>query len=822
METKKENITSFSTDSMLRELGEFDPIIFKYYYGKDPTDVQRCIEENPADADKYAKIVEYESSQQFACLTKQNYADDYANLNLVYGEQGDTLRNINLMELVSTKWISQYINIDGMERLFSETYIEFEWEMHLSADYKKHNMKFYRDHFFHQVKDTYMMYMLLKNHGFYECVKDILLNESISKVSRFVCRSLVQQKYHETELVRKLRSEKDDPEFYIRNMIYMAAFMAGLFHDIGYPESYYMITSRHIRDYIASIHELNSEESSINRIYALLQNSLLFRVEPFEIIEKRIKNTQKPDHGALSAVIFLLHFYENGAIYTLPPYKKAAVELAALAIYNHTNKYGIQNEKEYTIYRPCFSLNPISYLLRICDDLQEWERIYFVVSDKSNIVICNKCKTPIIGFREERKGEIISRYRCNCQFVSKKGKRFQNDDRESDCYVQAFDGVSKFSYRRLYNVSVCDSVMLEGNAKSDRKVLFRLHYDPYKLLHVAYLNGTYAKYRISELNSLKRLFECQKGIPGIYLDYFVTSNPVHIKVKILEEYLAYKYGAESELPENGKKWKKSFIQNIMQVDIKEEDFKENNFEKWLDEKVEKIQEQVKNIKEKFLEMLKADFSEEVRDEYEKSENDSLQSQYVIKIETYLDMALELYSKLLVYQWTNEYLNNYQNESSMEERRKKYEKYKDFLLTSEWRFAKQYFYSPELRCMIEDCFLQFTRMYLDIREFEFFPDEYYKQYENGEREKIFRSQYTDDTGKVIEEDIARDGRYFHESEEYYYKALSRYMDAELYHPINMGREADGREINVIEQKIVDAYTDLYLFYLFDREIKGIGV
>ena len=86
------------------------------------------------------------------------------------------------MELVSNKWISQYINIDGMERLFSETYIEFEWEMHLSADYKKHNMKFYRDHFFHQVKDTYMMYMLLKNHGFYEYARNILMNESESKV----------------------------------------------------------------------------------------------------------------------------------------------------------------------------------------------------------------------------------------------------------------------------------------------------------------------------------------------------------------------------------------------------------------------------------------------------------------------------------------------------------------------------------------------------------------------------------------------------------------------------------------------------------------
>ena len=221
-------------------------------------------------------------------------------------------------------------------------------------------MKFYRDHFFHQVKDTYMMYMLLKDHGFYECVRNILLNEIESKVSRFVCRSLVQQRYYESERVRELRTENKDPEFYIRNLIYMASFMAGLFHDIGYPEAYYMTTSRHIRDYIASIHELNSEKSSMNRIYALLQNSLLFRVEPFEAIESKIKDSRKPDHGALSAIIFLLHFYENGAIYTLSPYKKAAVELAALAIYNHTNKYGIQGEDNYLTYRQCFSLNHIS------------------------------------------------------------------------------------------------------------------------------------------------------------------------------------------------------------------------------------------------------------------------------------------------------------------------------------------------------------------------------------------------------------------------------------------------------------------------------
>lgn len=795
--------TRFSTDAMLRELGVFDPIIFKYYYGQKPEAVYQLIRKNNKEAQRYARIVEYERSHQFSCLTKQNYADDYANLNLVYGERENTLQNINLMELVSNKWISQYINIDGMERLFSETYIEFEWEMHLSADYKKHNMKFYRDHFFHQVKDTYMMYMLLKDHGFYECVRNILMNESESKVSRFVCRSLVQQRYYESERVRELRSENTDPEFYIRNLIYMASFMAGLFHDIGYPEAYYMTTSRHIRDYIASIHELNSEKGSMNRIYALLQNSLLFRVEPFETIESKIKDSEKPDHGALSAIIFLLHFYENGAIYTLSPYKKAAIELAALAIYNHTNKYGIQGEDKYKIYRPCFSLNPISYLLRICDDLQEWERIYFVISDKSNIVLCNKCKTPVIGFKEKNEKEIITRYRCNCQFLFPDG---QSDKRDADRHIQAFDGRSKFSYRRIYNVSVCDSVVVEGNAKVDRKLLFKLHYDPYKLLHVAYLNATYAKYRISELNSLKLLFECQKGIPKIYLDYFVTSNPVHIKVRMMEEYLEFRYTTDknSKTPGEKTKWKRSFIENILQDDLIKDVITEGNLENWIGQKSADIQNRFKNIKRKFLRNMSAKKISWIENGTDK------QDTYRNIMSQYIDVSLELYSKLLLYQWMNAYLNDFKNESYIEKQQNDYKKYRELLLLSEWEFAKKYFHTQELRCMIEDCFLQFTRMYLDIKDCNDFPSEYYEQYANGKREEIFQRNYN----------IAGSQKYFNESEEYYYKALVNYLDAETYRPIAMcnKNESVSNITDIIDKKVVDAYSDMYLFYLIDQELK----
>lgn len=197
-----------TTKSMLEYYKDnFDAIDFKY----------KSIPEG-----EYSKIVEYEASHQFASLTKKHYAEDYANLNLVYGDRRKNEEIIDLMNLISIKVISQYINIDGLERLFSEKYIEFEWEMHLSADYEKHNMNFYRDHFIHQIRDAYTMHILLENFDVYEHVKTILNNESESKVSRFVHRCLNQQKHcHAGELRQKVLNE--DKDFYIRNMIYMAS-----------------------------------------------------------------------------------------------------------------------------------------------------------------------------------------------------------------------------------------------------------------------------------------------------------------------------------------------------------------------------------------------------------------------------------------------------------------------------------------------------------------------------------------------------------------------------------------------------------------------
>lgn len=926
----EEKIPGFSTKEMVKFFENFDPIQFKYHY--------QSVEEMREDIKRYNEIVEYEKSNQKSTLTEKNYAGDYANLNLVYDEKTQNLENIRLLELISNKIISQYINISGMERLFSETYIEFEWEMHLSADYKKHNMKFYRDHFFHQIRDAYMMLVFMQNYGFYDYVKKAFETENGSKITRYVRRCLVQQEYAEKEGVKKLR--KNDGDFYIRNLIYMSSLMAALFHDIGYPERFYMISGQHIMDYIANLHELNDGNSNMKRIYSLLQNSLLFRIVPYREIEKRICDVDDPDHGALSAIIFLLHFYENGAIYNLAPYKTAAVELAALAIFNHTNTFGLLGKKDPTAYRLCFSRNPISWLLRICDDLQEWQRIYFVISSQSNPVFCRRCYTPIIG---KRSGKVMQ-YECNCK--SALGRCRTTERTESFCFSQTFEGNAGFPYRRIYNVSVCDDLKIHAGSrirfegeKGDRekkdRLCIELHYNPYKLLHVAYVNHTYAKYRIKELNSVKKLFENQAIIPKIFLDYFVTSNPIHIKVKLLEDYLQNQKRLFEKKDKELLEREKQLQKEEKEIEIEERRLKsegaltgaEKKKHRILQKEKEKLQEESRLQKDKelrcwdtdwllaaaeqdtifegmeaelmgknacgalieefilrtrlckecaycenFIHSIPCIFHEEERPGFSGCQNEAdrrclawlvtladnvdiadvnastmkelLPEQHnvsklikeknlsypdfkksiqeadeeqtnsiffddgfettemnlvklrencpVRKIIAYLKKALGLYVNLYLCQAISRLAN-------MPER-KDAERLKEAIRKRGRVLAERYKKFPEMQCLVEDCFLQFTRMYKDISEFDFYPEEYYNQYANGKRKQYLYAEKPEEKKK-----------FERESEDYYYKALTRYMAPQLYKPV-LSRKKEAADF-------IDAYTDLYLFQMMNEAIEN---
>lgn len=470
----------------------------------------------------YSQFYKYENCHQFAELTKISYWDLQSDLDITYKNEELTDKYIWLYDVFLNKIVYQYLNIDGIEHMFSEKYANFEWEMHLGIDYKKHELEYYRDHFVHQLKDAYMMAGLLSEGGFEDKISQVLKEESNGKISRFVCKHIeMQLQDHIPKVFYELKIVKKEKLFkhYMHNIICMSAYMAGLFHDIGYPLQTSLQEYRRMVNYMPESYHFYIAAYDFNQISILLQNSLLFRVVSAEKIRSRIEG-DKMDHGVLSALLFLLHFYENGAIYRLEPYKLCAVELAAVAIYNHTNKYACQGAKEWHYERCLFASNPISFLLRICDDLQEWGRIYFEVQDKSNLIFCESCKRLIK--RRKRDGSEEVSYYCACK-------------KDEPLFSPVFS-YHNFPSRRLYNITVCTGLRIKTD-ESRNDFTFSMDYDLGRLLQIAYLNIQYAKHISAELNKVKALFQRQYLLGQVFLDYFVSNNVVLIKAKLLYKYL---------------------------------------------------------------------------------------------------------------------------------------------------------------------------------------------------------------------------------------------------------------------------------------------
>ena len=532
---------------MMKFYRNFDVINFKYKKLLDRLETDKL--------DKYLELQQYEEEKQFAELTKKEVWDLQEDLDLAYADRRISDEYLEVFDMVCEKIVRSYINVDGMERLFSEKYAEFEWEMHLGVDYKKHAMNFYRDHFIHQVKDAYTMAMLLQDGGFYEKIQSILKDEGSSKIARFVNKMIRQQlrlprtipftdddfdKKNDEEQTEDKQQKTDKKqtarealaEHYMYNIIYMSSYIAGLFHDIGYPAVMAMEDSRRMIGYLIEMHHFEQSSYDFKQIMSLLQNSLLFRVVSSTEIRGRIEG-DKVDHGTMSALLLLLHFYENGAIHRLEPYKLCAVELAALAIYNHTNGYTYIGDKDAEYERPVFSLNPISYLLRVCDDLQEWGRIYFEVADKSNLIICSTCHMPIIrrpkrDLKAQETGDLEDITGCDVFYQCGCGKR------EGNLFTPMFH-YKQFPYRRIYNVTVCNEVGILP--KENQKYTIQFEYELDRLLHIACINPEYAKYRIKELSKMKKLFLRQRDIGQVFVDYFVTANIILIKAAIVGKYL---------------------------------------------------------------------------------------------------------------------------------------------------------------------------------------------------------------------------------------------------------------------------------------------
>jgi len=738
----------FWADEMLKHYEEFDPILFKYDIPaiteglctceqaelSELVDIQKQ-EEIPnwnrscpqTNLQQYGELLKrrltnylrhYEAANDLASLTKRDFSHVMANLHMIYHSEWKKInRQARLIDLVSKRVISGYIGIDGLERLFSDQYIDFEWEMHLGMNHSEHKMDFYRDHFIHQVRDAYMLDLLLEQDKLYQPVLKTLMHSSASKVSQYFCTMVERQR----QLVQSSPIEKYlrfDKEFIPRNIIKMAAYMSGIFHDIGYPETYLRSLQRRFAKYMPSSAAINRQQTAIDARFSLLQNSLLFRVVPLQEIQARV-NRGKVDHGTLSALAFLLHFYENGIIFKLEPYKAAAIELAALAIYNHTYKYAV-SEKPGTKTdenKARFVSNPISYLLRICDDLQEWDRVYFEISSRSNILICPRCQMPIIGKVD---GDKWHQYICSCPLPDIKTQ-----------FQRAFDGSDSFPYRRVYNVSVCDSVEFEPLKKAAENptwanasdAVVHLNYDAYRLLHIAYISPGYAGYRIRELNKLKPLLFCQSLLPRLWLDYFVTSNPILIKTKLIGKLYTsdqYKYRLNYKL------------------ETKPEASDDNSISAFLKTEREKL----------------SNFINPIIDSWASGENKFVEA---------VKRSIGLYSRLFLYQMLHFKAKADPKESLWEAAHQALAK----------EISETYTGSKEFRCLLGDSLLQLSRIYPKevLVNQEGYPEDYLTQFEPGDWKKA-----------LCNDDVEG-------SPDFYDTAVERYTDQQSYQPLQSNDDLD---------------------------------
>ena len=488
----------------------------------------------------YEEISEYERIHEPVDYTRKDTASFIENTNLVYGnDESEGMKFLWRYKTSLNNLLNKYVSIDGLSRLYDERYIEFEWDMHSRMDFSEHTISYYRDHFIHQLRDCYMLLKMLEDPKVYNKVYITLNDATQSKVSMFFHKNLEMALYDLDEdsdfskLLHRIqeamfprRKRKD----YIRNVyskyiITASAIVASLFHDIGYPIVHYFRYQKRLLKFAPSVYMLiNGDKSSSEKIAALLSQSLLFQV----VGKDEIFSGDDDNHGAFSAIALLLHFYETGLIYSLPAEKKVVIELAALAIYNHTINYqAIKDPKgektyKYEYFRPQFNLNPISFLLRLCDDAQEWERTYFEISNIPTIMYCENCLTPFKKIKKS--GE--EQYYCKCCDNKKiRGKSFRL-------------GSTEFDRRVIYNVTPSRKLILRSNLENyNDSLIFDFDYDLFKLLRMCSVGTTYAKQRTKELNYIKTLVEGQDiGYKnGIFIKFFMSNNPILIKSYILKK-----------------------------------------------------------------------------------------------------------------------------------------------------------------------------------------------------------------------------------------------------------------------------------------------
>lgn len=408
-------------------------------------------------------------------LTSYNFEQIYETRKALYSES-EVCSELCMMDDI-LHIFQEYFQIPGIDRLLVNNYGALENDIFLEYDGESGAPKRIREHYKHQYRNVYLGSVFMLDYGFLDAMTNCIMQ------SRTIVASYI-----------KAQTEGDETA--VKRVLYQSYFISAMFHDIGYPLDFFMRKVKQIHKYAPFYKIISSNvKEEFAELRASLAGSLLFELVSGEKIEEKYNRN---DHGCLSALSFLLNFYSTGSIFTLDEKERCMVEMAALAIYRHTDKL----KNDYIV----FEEDPLSYLVRLCDDLQEWERFLLNINEKHNYLKCAKC-----GGIVHAKGNI---YECGC------GARYEK--------------ITDIINKKVNYISLCNHLHLDYDER-EKELEIYLEFDSYKQIEILLDDYVAVIKRKKDLDIVKNYLKFQKFMPKVRLRENLSNNPINLIHDFLEQ-----------------------------------------------------------------------------------------------------------------------------------------------------------------------------------------------------------------------------------------------------------------------------------------------
>ncbi len=422
-------------------------------------------------------------------LTESHAAMLLGSRSLLYGTE-DAEKQACLLESLE-KFLHEYVGIEGLEELFINNYGVIENNIFLEHD-SRGQSKNIREHGKHQMKNAYLGSVLFLDLGY---CRDVAKN--ICQAQSFVTRYMKgeAEKILKKQAGRAGQLSEEAVRKKLEEISYKVFMVSALLHDIGYPLAYYLRSAKQMTEYPPYLKILCPlVKADFSELKAYLLDSKLFQMIDSGEIERKY---QENDHGVLSALSLLMHFYHNGRIYVLDDVQRCILEMSAIAIYRHTERFA---KGERMVYLT----DPVSYMVRLCDDLQEWDRFRLSINEKHNYLQCGNCGRRI----PENQGI----YECPCG--------------------QSYKKITQIHNQKVNYVCLCDELAIR---KEENKTKVFIKFHPMKQLEILMEDYGAAVKSKEDLQRVESLLRDQSLDPGIELDFFISNNPILLIEEMIRE-----------------------------------------------------------------------------------------------------------------------------------------------------------------------------------------------------------------------------------------------------------------------------------------------